>query len=76
MAIKNDTEIYYAVRVDPRTGELDRSETRMGTREAILKRGLRIDPASQSFCPHEWLDADGFVSQDLAKLHPYPHQAK
>ncbi|MDN5003800.1 hypothetical protein ACFQZO_23470 [Bradyrhizobium sp. GCM10027634] len=76
MAIENDTEVFYAVRVDPRTGELDRSETRMGTREAILKRGLQIDPASQSFCPHQWIDADGFVSLELSALHPYSHRTK
>lgn len=74
MAVENDTEVFYAVRVDPRTGEQDRRDPRMGTREAIHKSGMQIDPMSQSFCPHQWLDADGFVSQELVRLHPYPRQ--
>ncbi|QQN61547.1 hypothetical protein JIR23_18030 [Bradyrhizobium diazoefficiens] len=72
--VQNDTEVFYAVRVDPRTREQDRTDPRMGTREAIHKRGLQADPVSRSFCPHQWLDADGFVNQELARLHPYSHQ--
>lgn len=74
VTVQNDTEVFYAVRVDSRTGEQDRTDPRMGTREAIHKRGLQADPVSRSFCPHQWLDADGFVSQELARLHPYSHQ--
>lgn len=74
MTVQNDTEVFYAVRVDPRTREQDRTDPRMGTREAIHKRGLQADPVSRSFCPHQWLDADGFVNQELARLHPYSHQ--
>lgn len=73
MEVENDTEVFYPIRVDPQTGELDRTDPRMGTREAINKSGRQIDPASRSFCPHQWLDADGFVSQNLARLHPYSH---
>ncbi|MGJ4905331.1 hypothetical protein ACQR0V_27445 [Bradyrhizobium sp. HKCCYLS2058] len=74
MAVQNDTEVFYAVPVDSRTGELDRTDARMGTREAIVRTGRQIDEASKSYCPHQWLDADGFVSQDLARLHPYSRE--
>jgi hypothetical protein len=31
---------------------------------------------SQAFCPRQWLDRDGFVSQELANQYPQTHQSK
>jgi hypothetical protein len=75
MSVENDTEVFYEVRVEPMTGEHIYTD-RTGTREAIRKSGRQLDPMSQAWCPHQWLDADGFVSQDLALQYPYPHQSK
>jgi hypothetical protein len=69
--MENDTEVFYAIRVDPRTGEHIRTE-RTGTREAIHRDGCVIDPMSQGFCPHEWIDSQGYVDLELSMLHPYP----
>jgi hypothetical protein len=63
MEIKNDTEVFYAVGGGPWKG----------TREAIHTKGLKIDPISQGFCPHQWLDESGFVDPELARKYPYPH---
>jgi hypothetical protein len=46
MEINNDTEVFYAV-----GGGIWK-----GTRKAIHAKGLKIDPLSQDFCPHQWLD--------------------
>jgi hypothetical protein len=40
------------------------------------KSGRKLDPMSRYFCPHQWLDADGFVSQELADQYPHPHRSK
>jgi hypothetical protein len=69
MTVENDTEVFYEVRVEPLTGEHIYTD-RTGTRAAIRKSGRKLDPMSQWFCPHEWLDADGFVSQELANQYP------
>ena len=75
MTVENDTEVFYEVRVEPLTGEHIYTD-RTGTREAIHKSGRKLDPMSQAFCPHQWLDADGFISPELAQRYPYPHQSK
>jgi hypothetical protein len=31
------------------------------TRDAIEDAGGRVDPASLGYCPHSWLDADGWL---------------
>jgi hypothetical protein len=69
MTVENDTEVFYEVRVEPLTGEHIYTD-RTGTRAAIRKSGRKLDPMSQWFCPHQWLDADGFVSQELANQYP------
>ncbi len=38
----------------------------MGTREAIHRDRMVINPMSQTFCPHEWLDGHGNVDRSLA----------
>jgi hypothetical protein len=76
MTVENDTEVFYEVHVEPLTGENIYTD-RTGTRAAIRKSGRKLDPMSQQwFCPHQWLDAEGFVSQELANQYPYPDRSK
>jgi hypothetical protein len=75
MTVENDMEVFYEVRVEPLTGEQFYTD-RTGTRAAIYKSGRKLDPMSRYFCPHQWLDADGFVSQELADQYPHPHRSK
>ena len=75
MTVENDTEVFYEVRVEPLTGDHIYTD-RTGTRAAIYKIGRKLDPMSRYFCPHQWLDADGFVSQELADQYPHPHRSK
>jgi hypothetical protein len=42
----------------------------MGTREAIHRDGLKIDPVSRSFCPREWVGPDGYVDLELSRKYP------
>ena len=42
----------------------------MGTREAIRRDGLEIDPASLAYCPHEWINDEGYVDIDLVRKFP------
>jgi hypothetical protein len=70
MTVEKDTEVFYEVRVDPLTGEHVYTD-RTGRRAAIHKSGRKLDPMSQAWCPHQWLDAEGFISQELADQYPY-----
>ena len=67
----NDKEVFDAMRIDTLTGQREWTG-RAGTREAIRRDGLVIDPISQLYCPHEWVDGSGYVDLDLARKHPYP----
>jgi hypothetical protein len=67
--MKNDTGIFDAMRLDKTTGQ-EHGTGRSGTPEAIHRDGYSIDPVSQAFCPHEWLDERGHVDIDLALKHP------
>jgi len=70
IAMTNDIAVYDAIRLSPNSGQ--RLWTgRMGTRAAIKRDGLIVDSASLAYCPHQWIDADGYVDQKLAKKHPY-----
>jgi hypothetical protein len=69
MTVENDTEVFYAVRENPATGERI-PVNRTGTRQAIHRDGMFIDPMSWAFCPHQWLDGDGYVDLELSELHP------
>ena len=60
--ITNDTEVFDAMRFDAVTGDMVWTG-RVGTREAIRREKLAIDPGSWNFCPHEWLDERGFVDR-------------
>jgi hypothetical protein len=69
MTVENDTEVFYEVRLDPLTGEQIYTD-RTGSRQAIRKSGRKTDPMSRNFCPHQWLDEDGFMNQELANQYP------
>jgi hypothetical protein len=70
-AMRNDIAVFEAMRVDPITGEKE-WVGRMGTRAAIARDGLEVDPASLGYCPHEWLDRSGYVDLQLARQFPHP----
>lgn len=65
----NDTAVYDAFDVDPIDGN-ERWLGRMGTRRAIMRDGLIVDPASLAYCPHEWLDEYGYV--DIERVREFP----
>ena len=68
--VTNDTAVFDALRFDPREGE--RIATgRIGTREAIVRDGLLIDPSTLAYCPHQWIDASGYLNLDLTRQFPY-----
>jgi hypothetical protein len=64
----NDTRVFYAMYLDSLTGEM-KPVGRAGTVEAIHRDGFKIDPMSENYVPHEWLDERGYVDLDLAKKH-------
>jgi hypothetical protein len=68
--ITNDTEIFDAMRFDAVSGDMVWTG-RVGTREAIRRAKLAIDPGSWNFCPHQWLDDRGFVDRELSRKYPY-----
>jgi hypothetical protein len=70
IAMMNDTEIFDEMRFDVRSGK-NVWTGRTGTREAIHRDGHTIDPASQAFCPHEWLDERGYIDIYLAMKHHF-----
>jgi len=68
--ITNDTEVFDAMRFDVVSGDMIWTG-RVGTREAIRRAKLAIDPGSWNFCPHQWLDDRGFVDRELSRKYPY-----
>ncbi|MCP3368458.1 hypothetical protein [Bradyrhizobium cajani] len=70
IAVINDTAVFDALRLDVGSG--DRVATGLiGTREAIVRDGLFIDPLSIGYCPHEWIDGSGYVDPELARKFSY-----
>lgn len=65
----NDTAVYDAVCVDQTNGDQEWAG-HMGTRRAIARDGLTIDPSSPACCPHEWLNESGYV--DLERVRKFP----
>jgi hypothetical protein len=63
----NDTAVFDAMRFDVSAGENVWAGL-TGTREAIRRDGYCVDPIFLRFCPHEWLDSQGYVDQDLAQI--------
>jgi hypothetical protein len=63
----NDTAVFDAMRFDISSGENVWTGL-TGTREAIRRDGYCVYPISLRFCPHEWIDRQGYVDQDLAQL--------
>ena len=70
--IRNDTQTFYAMRYDYRTGQVVPADHRPGTPEAIRKAGFLVGD-SPGYVPHQWLK-DGFVDLQLSIEHPYAHQ--
>jgi hypothetical protein len=69
MAMKNDTPVFDAMRIDAKSGE-EVWTGLMGTREAIQRDGFTIDTNSLSYCPHEWLNGRGYIEPELVRKHP------
>ncbi len=67
--MKNDTAIFAAMRFDAEAGGNVWTGLR-GTREALLRDGYSIDPISMDFCPHEWIDSNGYVDLDVTRTTP------
>jgi hypothetical protein len=71
----NDTGVFYGKRFDPNVVDyVSTGDPRMGTREALERAGLKIDPMSLAFCPHQWIGRDGYVDPALERQHPYRRQ--
>ena len=74
--VSNDTEVFYGKRFDMTVVDyVPTDDPRMGTREAIQRAGLKIDPLSQAFCPHQWIGRDGYVDQALVDMYPLSARA-
>ncbi|MGY4350115.1 hypothetical protein [Bradyrhizobium sp. 187] len=58
------------VRIDPMNGGAEWAG-RMGTRNAIARDGLTIDPTSLAYCPHEWLNESGYVDLERVQSSPW-----
>jgi len=69
--MKNDTPVFDAMRFDAQAGE-EISTGLMGTREAIERDGFKVDIASLSYCPREWLNSRGYIDHQLMRKHPIP----
>jgi hypothetical protein len=69
IAVTNGTAVYDAVRIDPDNGGAE-WPGRMGTRKAIARDGLTIDPASLAYCPREWLKESGYG--DIERVREFP----
>ena len=67
----NDTQVFFAIYFDSQTGEM-KPVGRAGTMEAIQRDGFEVDPMSENYCPHEWLDDHGYVDLELARKYPHP----
>lgn len=65
----NDTAVFDAMCLNADSGEKG-WVGHMGTREAIKRDGLEIDAASLAYCPHEWINNEGYVDLDLVRKHP------
>ncbi|MCK1297438.1 hypothetical protein IVB33_15285 [Bradyrhizobium sp. 24] len=65
---KNDTAVFDAMRPDPNGRR--QWAGRLGTGEAIKRDGLELDPGSLVYCPHEWINAAGYVDLELVRKYP------
>lgn len=66
----NDIAVFDALRFDPHEGEKI-ATGKIGTREAILRDGLLVDPSTLAYCPHQWIDGSGYLDLDLTRQFPY-----
>jgi hypothetical protein len=71
----NDTAVFDAMHFDVSSGESVWT-CLTGTREAIRRDGYSIDPLTLKFCPHEWINNQGYVEGDLALDAPRETKAQ
>ena len=67
----NFIEVFDVTQVDPATGHAMWTGL-TGTRVALERDGLVIDPKATAYCPREWLDERGYLDAELARQHPRP----
>ena len=67
--MKNDTAIFDAMRPAADAGEASWTGL-TGTREAIERDGFAVDPATLTWCPHEWINKRGYLDLALVQKHP------
>ena len=68
--MKIDTPVFEAIRSDTQA-DVDVWTGLIGTREAIQRDGLMIDIHSLSYCPHEWLNSQGYIDLELVRRHTF-----
>jgi hypothetical protein len=68
-SIKNDTAVFAAMRFDAAAGKNVWTGL-TGTRQAIRRDGYCIDPLSLNFCPHQWIDSQGYVDLEFVSDAP------
>jgi hypothetical protein len=67
--MKNDTAVFAAMRFDALAGKNVWTGL-TGTRQAIRRDGYCIDPLSLNFCPHQWIDSQGYVDLEFVRDAP------
>jgi hypothetical protein len=65
----NDTAVFDAMRFEVSSGANVWTGL-TGTREALRRDGYSIDPISLRFCPHEWVDSQGYVDKKMTHDAP------
>jgi hypothetical protein len=79
-SMKNDTAVFAAMRFDALAGKNVWTGL-TGTRQAIRRDGYCIDPLSLNFCPHQWIDSQGYLDPEFVRDVPaedgvLPHGAR
>ncbi|MGX9425375.1 MULTISPECIES: hypothetical protein [Bradyrhizobium] len=67
----NFIEVFDGMKVDPTSSEVVRTGM-TGTRRALQRDGLMIDPKAAAYCPTEWLDERGYLDAKRARRHLRP----
>ncbi|UWU74842.1 hypothetical protein N2603_33050 [Bradyrhizobium huanghuaihaiense] len=67
----NFIEVFDGMEVDPTSGEVVWTGV-TGTRTALQRDGLTINPKAAAYCPTEWLDERGYLDAERARRHPRP----
>ncbi len=64
----NFIEVFDGMEVDRTSGEVVWTGV-TGTRRALQRDGLMIDPKDAAYCPTEWLDERGYLDAERARRH-------